>query len=461
MGLIFCNVIILSDDTLGGANQLSLLVAAAVGASFALYNKVSWDKLMGGVIKAITTSFPAIMILLMVGALSGAWMLSGIIPTMIYWGLEILRPTYFLPACVVITAAVSLATGSSWSTCATVGVALIGIGSAMGINEAYSAGAIISGAYFGDKISPLSDTTNLAAAVAKTDIFVHVKYMLQTTIPSLTLAIIGFIVLTFFIQNSGTSLENVSQIQHTINEMYNVNMALLLVVVLVIFLIVKKMPPVSVLFIGALLGIFTALIFQRNYLTELCGGTLNLSNLYGVCTRALFGKILPQTGIPEINDLLATRGMAGMLNTIWLIITAMIFGGIMDAGRFLERITQAILSITKTPQTLVSSVTGTCILFNATTADQYVSIVVPGNMFENAFQKAGLEGRLLSRTLEDSATVTSVLIPWNTCGATQASVLGVATATYFPYAFFCWISPLMTLFFVWMKIGIKKIVVSN
>ena len=461
MGLIACNVLWLNDDTLGGANQLSLLIAAAVAASFALFNKISWKMLMNGIIKAITTSFPAIMILLMVGALSGAWMLSGIIPTMIYWGLEILRPAYFLPACVIICAAVSLATGSSWSTVATIGVALIGIGSVMGINPAYSAGAIISGAYFGDKISPLSDTTNLAAAVAKTDLFVHIKYMLQTTTPSIILAIIGFILITIFTKNIETSLETVRQFQLTIKEMYNTNLLLLLVVVLVVYLIVKKVPPVPVLFIGAILGIATALIFQFDYIKELCSGAVSLQSGYEVCVRALFGTTAPETGNAEINELLTTRGMAGMLNTIWLIITAMIFGGIMEAGRFLERITQAILSKAKTAQTLVTSVAGTCALFNVTTGDQYVAIVVPGNMYDPAFQKAGLEGRLLSRTLEDSGTVTSVLVPWNTCGATQASVLGVATTAYAPFAFFCWISPLMTLFFVWRKIGIKKLTINH
>jgi NhaC family Na+:H+ antiporter len=457
MGLILCNVLFISDDTLGGANQLSLLLAAAVAVSFALYNKLSWNQLMSGIIKAISTSFPAIMILLMVGALSGAWMLSGIIPTMIYWGLEILRPAYFLPACVVICCAVSLATGSSWSTVATIGVALIGIGSAMGINEAYSAGAIISGAYFGDKISPLSDTTNLASAVTKTDLFVHIKYMLQTTIPSITLTIIGFIFITVFTKSTEASLETARQFQSSISQIYNINLALLLVVVLVVYLIVKKIPPVLVLFIGAIFGIIAALIFQYDYITALCGGTITLSSGYEISMRALFGSIIPKTGNPEINELLTTRGMGGMVNTIWLIITAMIFGGVMEAGRFLERITQAVLSKAKTAQSLVTSVTGTCILFNATTADQYVAIMVPGNMYEEAFQKAGLESRLLSRTLEDSGTVTSVLIPWNTCGATQAAVLNVATVAYLPFAFFCWISPIMTLVFVWAKIGIKSI----
>jgi len=414
---------------------------------------------MNGIIKAITTSFPAIMILLMVGALSGAWMLSGIIPTMIYWGLEILRPAYFLPACVVICCAVSLATGSSWSTVATIGVALIGIGSAMGINEAFTAGAIISGAYFGDKISPLSDTTNLVSAVTKTDLFVHIKYMLQTTIPSITLTIIGFILITIFTQSIDAPLENARQFQYSISQIYNINLALLFVVVLVVFLIVKKIPPVLVLFIGAILGIIAALIFQYNYIAALCGGTITFSSGYEVCMRALFGAIVPETGNPEINELLTTQGMGGMINTIWLIITAMIFGGVMEAGKFLERITQAVLSKAKSAQSLVTSVTGTCILFNVTTADQYVAIMIPGNMYEEAFQKAGLESRLLSRTLEDSGTVTSVLIPWNTCGATQAAVLNVATVAYLLFAFFCWISPIMTLIFVWAKIGIKKLTV--
>lgn len=456
LGLIMANVLILPGDTLAGANQLSLLLASTVATALAVYNRVSWNEIMRGIVHTISSALPAIMILLMVGVLAGSWMISGVIPTMIYYGLDVLRPEYFLPAAVVITAAVSVATGSSWSTVATIGVALIGIGAAMGFDEAYTAGAIISGAYFGDKISPLSDTTNLASAVTGTDIFVHIRYMMQTTVPSIVLAIIAFTAITFMTDTGAVGTDSVERFQTTIAATYNIHWALLLIPVLTVYLIVRKIAAVPVLMIGSLLAIVAAALFQQEFLTVLCRGDLNLRSGYEVLTRALYGKTIPSTGSSEVDSLLTTGGMAGMMNTVWLIITAMIFGGVMESARFLERITSAILSRVSSTFGLVASTTGSCLLFNTTAGDQYMAIVVPGKMFHKAFQRAGLESRLLSRTLEDTATATSVLVPWNTCGATQATVLGVATFTYLPFAFFCWISPLMTLLIAWTKWGVKK-----
>lgn len=461
LGLIMANVLILPGDTLAGANQLSLLLASTVATALAVYNRVSWNEIMRGIVHTISSALPAIMILLMVGVLAGSWMISGVIPTMIYYGLDVLRPEYFLPAAVVITAAVSVATGSSWSTVATIGVALIGIGAAMGFDEAYTAGAIISGAYFGDKISPLSDTTNLASAVTGTDIFVHIRYMMQTTVPSIVLAIIAFTAITFMTDTGAVGTDSVERFQTTIAATYNIHWALLLIPVLTVYLIVRKIAAVPVLMIGSLLAIVAAALFQQEFLTVLCKGDLNLRSGYEVLTRALYGKTIPSTGNSEVDSLLTTGGMAGMMNTVWLIITAMIFGGVMESARFLERITSAILSRVSSTFGLVASTTGSCLLFNTTAGDQYMAIVVPGKMFHKAFQRAGLESRLLSRTLEDTATATSVLVPWNTCGATQATVLGVATFTYLPFAFFCWISPLMTLLMAWTKWGVKKVDVND
>lgn len=455
------NVFIVSDDTLSGANQLSLLIASTFAVIFAVYNRVSWHDIMRGIVHTISSSLPALMILLMVGVLGGAWMISGVIPTMIYYGLDVLRPDYFLPATVVITAAVSVATGSSWSTVATIGVALIGIGSAMGFNEAYTAGAIISGAYFGDKVSPLSDTTNLASAVTGTNIFVHIKYMMQTTVPSIILTIIGFVVLTFVTNNSAVEIDSVSKFQQTIASTYNIHWALLLIPVVTVYLIVRKIAAVPVLMIGSLIAVAAAAVFQQEFLALQSGGELNLENGYKVLTRALYGETLPNTGDAEVDALLRTGGMAGMMNTVWLIITAMIFGGVMESAHFLERITHAILNRVRSTGGLVTSTAGSCLLFNVTAGDQYMSIVVPGKMFYRAFQKAGLQGRLLSRTLEDSATATSPIIPWNTCGATQATVLGVATLTYMPFAFFCWLSPVVTLIVAWAGWGISKDTVAK
>lgn len=461
LGLIMANVLMLPGDTLAGANQLSLLLASTVATALAVYNRVNWNEIMRGIVHTISSALPAIMILLMVGVLAGSWMISGVIPTMIYYGLDVLRPEYFLPAAVVITAAVSVATGSSWSTVATIGVALIGIGAAMGFDEAYTAGAIISGAYFGDKISPLSDTTNLASAVTGTDIFVHIRYMMQTTVPSIVLAIIAFTAITFMTDTGAVGTDSVERFQTTIAATYNIHWALLLIPVLTVYLIVRKIAAVPVLMIGSLLAIMAAALFQQEFLTILCKGDLNLRSGYEVLTRALYGKTIPSTGNSEVDSLLTTGGMAGMMNTVWLIITAMIFGGVMESARFLERITSAILSRVSSTFGLVASTTGSCLLFNTTAGDQYMAIVVPGKMFHKAFQRAGLESRLLSRTLEDTATATSVLVPWNTCGATQATVLGVATFTYLPFAFFCWISPLMTLLIAWTKWGVKKVKVND
>lgn len=454
LGLIMINVLGTGADTLSGANQLSLLIASTVGVAIATYNGVRWSDTMRGIVHTISASLPALMILLMVGMLSGSWMISGIIPTMIYYGLDILRPEYFLPACVVITAAVSVATGSSWSTIATIGVALIGIGEALDFNPAMTAGAIISGAYFGDKVSPLSDTTNLAAAVTGTDIFVHIRYMMQTTIPSILITILAFIALTFTVETQATG-DNIAQFQNSIANTYHISIWFLLVPVLVVLMIVRKIAAVPVLMIGSLLATTLAAFFQQDFLSTLTP-ELTLSSGYDILTRSMYGQIVPNTGVVDVDNLLTTNGMMGMMNTIWLIITAMIFGGVMEAGHFLERLTNAILSRVSSTRALVSSATGSCLLFNLTAGDQYMSIVIPGKMFIGAFSRKGLQGRLLSRTLEDSATATSVLIPWNTCGATQASILGVATITYLPFAIFCWISPLMTLFMVWSGIGIKK-----
>ncbi|MDE5945183.1 MAG: Na+/H+ antiporter NhaC [Rikenella sp.] len=458
LGLIMITVLGTGVDALAGANQLSLLVASAVGAAIAVRNRVRWTDIMQGMIHTISASLPAILILLMVGMLSGSWMIGGVIPTMIYYGLEILRPDYFLPACVVIAAAVSVATGSSWSTIATIGVALIGIGQALGFDMAMTAGAIISGAYFGDKVSPLSDTTNLASAVTGTDIFVHIRYMMQTTVPSILLTLAAFGVLTVMAGGTdGTSAEGVENFQRTIAGTYRISLWLLAIPALAVWMIVKKIPAVPVLMIGSLAAVGAAASCQQELLGTLVpDGELTLGNGYEVLTRSLYGTIAPQTGDATMDDLLTTGGMAGMLNTVWLILTAMVFGGVMEAGHFLERITTAVSSRVRSAGGLVSTATGSCLLFNLTSGDQYMSIVVPGKMFVGAFRRNGLQPQLLSRTLEDGGTATSVLIPWNTCGATQATILGVPTLVYLPFAFFCWLSPLMTLAVAWAGWGIRK-----
>lgn len=456
IGLIGCNVVLLGDDTLSGANQLSLLVASAVAVCIATYNKVGWGDILKGILHTLNTAMPAILILLMIGVLAGTWMLSGIIPAMIHYGLYILRPDYFLPAAVVIGAIISVATGSSWSTIATVGVALLGIGQTLGFSDPVVAGAIISGAYFGDKVSPLSDTTNLAAATTETDLFTHIRYMMYTTVPSILITIIIFTIISITDTSSDVAT-SVSDVQNTITYYYNITPLLFIVPIAVVVMIIRKMPPVPVLFIGGLLGALFAVIFQPDIIKLISNEqTITPQNVYTVITKAMYGTTSLATGDPIVDELFTTRGMGGMLNTIWLIVTAMIFGGVMEAGHFLERITSALIKKVHSTGGLVTTTAATCVMFNMTAADQFIAIVVPGKMFLKAYRKNKLSSEVLSRTLEDSGTATSVLIPWNTCGATQSGVLGVATIAYLPYAMFCYISPLMSILFAWLNIKIRK-----
>ena len=407
--------------------------------------------------ETVIAALPSILILLIIGMLSGTWMLSGVVPTMIYYGLEFINPYVFLPAAIMLSALISLIVGSSWSTIATVGVALLGIGTALGFNEAIVAGAIISGAYFGDKVSPLSETTTLASAVAKVPLFTHIRYMMQTSIPSFLISIVLFVIISLF---GGATTEVVAsnEIQDAIMASYNVSPFLFLVPLVVVWMIYKRYPTIIVLIIGALLGAVAAVIAQPNMIAALSGeGEFTLAGAYRVVTAAMYTTTTPSITGGDVDSLFKTYGMAGMLNTVWLIITSMVFGGMLEAGNFLEAIVIRISKRVKKASTAVTSVAGTTILFNLVSGDQYISIVVPGKMFGSLFTRLKLRPELLSRTLEDSGTVTSVLIPWNTCGATQAAILGVATVSYAPFAFFCYLSPIITLLYAWFNIKIKPL----
>lgn len=451
--LIALNVVLEPDDTLSGSNQLSLFLASFVGGVIALCYGATWSRLVEGMTRAFVSAVPAFLILLMVGVLSGSWMTSGIIPTMIYYGLDVLRPEFFLPATVLLTVVISIATGSSWSTIATIGVALIAVGNALGINPAWSAGAIISGAYFGDKVSPLSDTTNLAATVAEVPLFDHIRFMMRTTLPTIAVTLIVFTIMGFCAGGSDADLGSTAEFQQAIASTYRISGWFMLVPLAVLVLIVRRMPAVPVLMIGSLLAIVVAAVFQQPLLEQLAGEPLSWGSGYSVLTRCMYGETAPQTGVEAVDALLATGGMWGMMPTVWLIIAAMIFAGIMDAGGFLATMTDALASRLTRRAPMVTATTASCLLFNLTTGDQYMSIVVPGKMFSEAYRRKGWDSCLLSRTLEDGATATSVLIPWNTCGATQATILGVATFSYLPFAIFCWLSPLMTILFAWLGIA--------
>lgn len=462
ISLLFYNVTyVFGDAALDGSNQIILILSAAVAGLVGLKIGVSWERMQEGILISINAAMSSILILLLIGSLAGTWLLSGVVPAMIYYGLEIMNPSIFLFAACIVSAIVSIATGSSWSTVATVGIALLGIGMALGLSEGLVAGAIISGAYFGDKMSPLSDTTNLAPAMAGTDLFTHIRHMTWTTFPSIGISLVIFLLIGFLGVESG-AVANVSEVQEAILLSFDINGWLFLVPVVVIALIVSKVPALPALLAGTLLGGLFAVIFQERVILEVSGveGDLLKAN-YTAVMMAMFGGITIISENEIVKELLSTSGMAGMLNTIWLIISAMVFGGVMESAGLLQRITEEIIKWAHSTGSLIASTAGTCIFFNLTASDQYLAIVVPGRMYADTYAKRGLKPENLSRTLEDSGTVTSVLVPWNTCGATQAAVLGVATVTYLPYCFFNLISPVMTILFGYFNIKITKIPKQN
>ena len=456
IGMLAYNVYVFGDDALSGSNQFILLLGGAVAAIVGLINKVPYEKMLAEVAENLKSTTGSLLILLMVGALAGSWLISGIIPAMIYYGLQVLNPTIFLGACVFICAIISVATGSSWTTSATVGIALVGIGNALGISLGMTAGAVLSGAYFGDKLSPLSDTTNLAPAMAGGELFDHIQYMLYTTIPTIVITLLIFVVIGLNLDTSGTA--EIGSLLSSIEASFNVSGWLFLVPAVVIFLIVKKTPPLAALLIGTLLGGLFALLFQPEVVAGITGAdTLTFESGYKGVLNAITVEIAVPTDNPILNDLFSAQGMAGMLGTIWLIVCAMVFGGIMDGIGALSRITKTLLTMAKSTFSLFGSTVGSCLALNITASDQYLAIVVPGKMFSKAYADRGLAPENLSRTLEDSGTVTSVLIPWNTCGAYHSGVLGVPTSDYALFAIFNWLSPITTLVFAALGIKIKEL----
>ena len=451
MLMLAYNIFYAGGELLGEySNQFILLLGGLVAAIVGFFNKVSINTMIAEIIDNLKSVFVPIMILFLVGALAGTWLVSGIIPAMVYYGLQVLTPSIFLPASVVIAALISIATGSSWTTSATVGIALVGIGTALGIPTGMIAGAVISGAYFGDKMSPLSDTTNLAPAMAGTDLFTHIRYMTITTVPTIVITIIIFSIISLNIDTSGDA--DVSGLLNTISNTFNISPYLFIVPLVVIILIVTKTKPLIALGVGVLLAAIFAFIFQSEILNS-----LNDSSFKSII-NAIFVDTEITTDNEKLNELFSAGGMKGMLWTIYLICCAMVFGGIMDGIGALTRITDALLKVASSVFGLFASTVVSCLGLNAIASDQYLAIVIPGKMFKQAFEDKGLAPENLSRSLEDSGTVTSVLIPWNTCGAYQSTVLGVSVADYFVYAIFNWLSPFMTLFFAALNIKIKQLV---
>ena len=511
--LLGLNVWFYTDSATGGPNQIALLLAAAAAVGVGLLLGIHFKRMMDGIVKSLGSAISAMLILLMIGSLAGTWMLGGIVPAMIYYGLDILDPKYFLVASLAICAIVSVATGSSWSTVATVGIALMAIAKALDVSEAMTAGAIISGAYFGDKMSPLSDTTNLASAMAGTELFTHIRYMLWTTVPSILIAAGIFAVIGLTSEGSASTADTVA-LKEAIAAKFHISYWLLLVPLAVIVMVILKFDALIALFLGTMLGAVVAICVQPEAVKQVSG--LDKEKSYASQSYvAFFNSLALETSIvpadeqdsinSEINqilekenaaielensskgedeaktppltvkgllkmdvvdselksryfakELLNGKGMEGMLGTIWLIICAMCFGGVMEACGLLQRITQPLLRFAKSTGSLITTTAASCLFVNFTASDQYLAIVVPGRMFRDTFAKSGLAPQNLSRTLEDSGTVTSVLIPWNTCGASQMAVLGIGVA-YIPFCFFNLVSPFMTILIGFLGIGIAKL----
>lgn len=454
---LFINVRIFGDAALDGSNQIILMLSAGVASIVAIRLGYKWKKIRTSIVKSISSALSSIIILLLIGSLAGTWLLSGVVPAMIYYGLQVLNPTIFLVAATIVCAIVSVATGSSWTTAATVGIALIGIGTALGLSPGMVAGAIISGAYFGDKMSPLSDTTNLAPAMVGSDLFTHIRYMAYTTVPSFTITLIIFLIIGLTQDSSGTTAST-QEILEAINGSFYISPVLFLVPIAVIFMIVRKIPAIPAIMFGAILGGIFAAVFQPEVVLSVSEyESLSAEAYYVGIMKAFYGDIQIITGQEIVDDLLNSGGMYGMLGTVWLIVSAMIFGGVMEGTGMLKRIAESIISLVNSTGSLVASTAGTCVFFNITASDQYLAIVVPGRMYTDTYKEKGLAPENLSRTLEDSGTVTSALIPWNTCGAYHANVLGVATFAYLPFAFFNLISPFMTIFYAYMGIKIRTL----
>jgi NhaC family Na+:H+ antiporter len=515
IGLLSLNVYLYGEDSSYGPNQIALLMAAGAAAIVGRLYLNSFKEMLAGIERAIGSALVAMLILLLIGSLAGTWMMSGVVPAMIYYGLDVLNPQSFLVATAVVCAIVSVATGSSWSTVATVGIALLGIGMALGVNEYLTAGAIISGAYFGDKISPLSDTTNLAAAMAGTDLITHIKYMLWTTVPSFVIALVIYLLIGLGGEPTEIAGNTAALKQEMLANFDTLSPVLFVVPLVVLTMVILKFDAVAALFIGAVLGGVFAIVFQPQMVSEIAG----LDDIEVVTSTGETEMVQPsyakrsyvafinsmafetarytkadaakfeaefeeaKEGLTQVEaapddssevasakqtvaeaqaklmavKLLKGKGMDGMLNTIWLIITAMCFGGVMEACGLLKRITDPLIGMAQSTGSLIATTAGSCIFVNATASDQYLAIVVPGQMFRDTYAKRGLAPQNLSRTLEDAGTVTSVLIPWNTCGAAQSAVLGVATFAYAPFCFFNWISPLMTIAIGFAGLGIAKL----
>jgi len=436
---------VFGSSALNGASQTALIAVAGLCCFIAMtYFKVSWKALEEGIKETVSNASIAVVILLLIGAISGTWILSGVVPLLIYYGLQVISPSFFLVCTCLICSLVSVMTGSSWTTIATIGIALLGIGQAQGFSEGLIAGAIISGAYFGDKMSPLSDTTVLASSMTDVPLFSHIRYLVYTVLPTMIITLVAFTVLG--LEHPVTDAGEINLYVQTLEQKFNLTPWLLVVPLLTGLMIARRLPALIVLFLSTLIAAIAALFFQPHILLEVAGADAPRGlELFTGMIKSIYGETQIETGVTAINDLVSTSGMAGMLGTVWLIISAMTFGACMTTSGMLHHITSLLVPLCKRRASMVATTVGTGALLNTMLADQYLSIILTGNMFKRVYKEQGYESRLLSRSIEDSCTVTSPLIPWSSCGMTQATILGVPTLTYLPFCFFNLISPLMSI----------------
>ena len=454
---------VFGTSALDGASQVALIFGAAVVVAISLiFYKIPWKVFEQSILDNVTAVGTSILILLLIGAVSGSWMISGVVPTMIYYGMKVITPEIFLFASCIISALISVMTGSSWTTIATVGVALVGIGTAQGYEPGWIAGAIISGAYFGDKVSPLSDTTVLASSSAGTPLFTHIRFMMVTTVPSFVISLVIFLIVSLIHKSPDAAV--VADISHDLKSAFNISPWLLLVPVITALLIVKKVSAIVTLFIAAFIAGITALFFQPHIISAVANegmmspasGLTFVEGFKGLFIT-YYGSTAIDTGNIALNDLVATRGMTGMLATVFLIIAAGTFGGTLVGSGMLQSLTEMLTRFISRRVSMVASTVGTGVMANMVTGDQYLSIILTSSLYKDLYEKRGYESKLLSRSVEDSATVVSVLIPWNSCGMTQATVLKVPTIDYLPYCFFNILSPLMSVFVAAIGYKIKRI----
>lgn len=455
--LVLC-VYLFGSDAIGGPTQIVLVLGASIAALVAVKNGYAWRDIQEAIVSGIGTAMGAIMILLTVGSLIGAWLISGTVPSLIYYGLDLLDPRYFFVATCLVCSITSLATGSSWTTAGTLGVALIGVAMGLGLSLGIAAGAVISGAYFGDKMSPLSDTTNLAPAVAGSDLFEHIRHMVWTTGPSYLIALVLFLFVGFGV-DSRAEPGALEALQATLDGTFNISLWALLPLVLVLWLAIRKKPPLPTILAGALFGALLAAILQPQVVLTYADSPeiATLLALVKGVWLALANGYVSATGVAEVDELLSRGGMSSMLSTIWLILAALAFGAVMEHTGMLARLIQSTLRAAKSTGSLIATVVASCIGMNIVAADQYIAIVLPGKMFKAEFQRRGLDPRNLSRALEDAGTMTSALVPWNTCGAYMAATLGVATVAYLPFAFFNLLNPLVSIFYGITGISITRL----